>query len=174
MGNQWVQFILITRSLSNSPDVWTLESVKMGDFSISLQPLLAGTNPRLGFLKCLKTACSNPSNKRQDDDENATPRSNDSFPGCLKLKLPTEIGYLCQVLCLQAALDLAAKCKGLTCLGSHAGLLPTGFPAAPPAHDTHPSRVLLPTCPWCCSAWTLLCWWACVCWAEGLCSCGKC
>lgn len=76
------------------PYVWTLESVKMSGFSISIQPLFVGTNPHLGFhcLKCLKTASSDPSNKWQNDDENPTPHSSDSFPGTLKLR--TEIGCL--------------------------------------------------------------------------------
>lgn len=40
------------------------------------------------------------------------------------------------MLCLQTASCSERKCKGLTCLGKHAGLLPNDCPTAPPAHNT--------------------------------------
>lgn len=101
------------------------------------------------FLKCLKAACTNPNNKQQDDDENPIPHSNDSFPVHLGLKLPTETGCLCWVLCLQPALSLSAL------LGDTHWIL-ANCPPHPAAHDTLWNRVLLPTHPWCCCAWTLL------------------
>lgn len=100
------------------------------------------------FLKCLKAACSNPNNKQQDDNENPTPHSNDSFPVHLELKLPTETGCLCWVLCLQPALSLSA-------LLGDTHWTPANCPPHSAAHDALWSRVLLPTHPWCCCAWTL-------------------
>lgn len=115
-GNQWVQFICITRSLSNSPmsGHWKVWKWVASPF---LSSLFVGTNPHLGFhcLKCLKTASSDPSNKWQNDDENPTPHSSDSFPGTLKLR--TEIGCLYWALAHQAALTPAAKFQRAGLLG---------------------------------------------------------
>lgn len=84
----------IARSLSNSSNVWTLESVQMSFLHFSLASA-CWHKCTSSFLKGLKAARSNPNNKQQDDDENPTPHSNDSFPVHLELKLPTETGCLC-------------------------------------------------------------------------------
>lgn len=94
-------------------------------FSLCLQAQMHTSS----FLKCLKAACSNPSNKQQDDDENPTPHSSDSFPMHLELELPTETGCLRWALRLQPALSPSA-------LLGDTHWTPASCPPHPAAGDT--------------------------------------
>lgn len=81
-----------------------------------------------------------------------------NFQAIWKLNYPLKLAICKECYALRLPLAQTEKCKELTCLGKHAGLLPNDCPIAPPVHNTCWLQVkrLLPTHPWSCSAWILL------------------
>lgn len=59
-----------------------------------------------------------------------------NFQAIWKLNYPLKLAICKECYAFRLPLAQREKCKGLTCLGKHAGLLPNDCPTAPPAHNT--------------------------------------